>query len=68
MSDPSWSVVACPGTEFNVFLLSSHGAAPMPHNGSRISSEPLLKSFGEGTKSAAMPHEPPASEALVPQA
>ena len=40
----------------------------MPHNGSRISGEPLLKSFGEGTQSAAKPHEPPASKALVPQA
>jgi len=40
----------------------------MPHNGSRISGEPLPKSFDEDTQFAAKPHEPPASKALVPQA
>ena len=30
----------------------------MPHNGSRISGEPLLKSFDESTAGAARPHEP----------
>ncbi len=41
---------------------------PAPHNGSRISGEPLLESFGESTQVAAKPHEPPTSKALVPQA
>jgi hypothetical protein len=41
---------------------------PAPHNGSRISGEPLLKSFGEGTQSAANPHEPPASKTQRPKA
>ena len=31
----------------------------MPSNGSRISSEPLLKSFGESTQVGARRHEPP---------
>jgi hypothetical protein len=40
----------------------------LPHNESRISGEPLLRSFGEGTQSAAKPHEPPASKAQRPKA
>ena len=34
----------------------------MPHNGSRISGEPLLKSFDESTAAGARPHEPPYPE------
>ena len=34
----------------------------MPHNGSRISGEPLLKSFGEGTQVVASRHELPYPE------
>ena len=34
----------------------------MPHNGSRISGEPLLRSFGESTAVAARLHEPPYPE------
>ncbi len=45
-----------------------HWAWFVPHNGSRISGEPLLKGFGEGTQFAAKPHEPPASKAQRPQA
>jgi len=51
----------------NRYCYEKHSAS-MPHNGSRISGEPLLKSFGEGTQFAAEPHEPPASKAQRPQA
>jgi hypothetical protein len=39
-----------------------HRTGCAPYNGSRISGEPLLKSFGEGTQFAAKPHEPPFPE------
>ena len=37
-------------------------AWPLPHNGSRISGEPLLKSFGESTTAGASRHELPYPE------
>ena len=45
-------------------LLSGFGhcVSWVPHNGSRISGEPLLKSFGESTEAGARPHELPYPE------
>ena len=34
----------------------------MPHNGPRISGEPLLKRFGDCTRAGASRHEPPYPE------